>query len=77
MALSPEEVSKSFLKYADPDTELVTLEGLGCYLMSSDNAAIKDESLQDMTRPLPEYYISSSHNVRLSSSVRLCGLASD
>ena len=32
--------------------------------MSSDNAAIKDETMQDMTRPLPEYYISSSHNVR-------------
>ena len=32
--------------------------------MSSENAAIKDETMQDMTRPLPEYYISSSHNVR-------------
>ncbi|GAA6010969.1 hypothetical protein JCM11491_005887 [Sporobolomyces phaffii] len=62
---APEEVAKSFSKYADLETKLVTLEGFGCYLMSSDNAAIKDESSQDMTRPLPEYYISSSHNTYL------------
>jgi phosphatidylinositol phospholipase C delta len=67
MTPSPEEVSKSFSKYADLDTNQVTLEGFGCYLMSSDNAAIEDESTQDMTRPLPEYYISSSHNVRGNS----------
>ncbi|GAA5953650.1 hypothetical protein JCM3765_006927 [Sporobolomyces pararoseus] len=66
--LAPDEVSKSFSKYADLDTKRVTLEGLGCYLMSSDNAAIKDEASQDMTRPLPEYYISSSHNTYLIGS---------
>ncbi|GAA5905492.1 phosphatidylinositol phospholipase C [Sporobolomyces salmoneus] len=68
MELAEDEVSKSFSKYADLDTQLITLEGFGCYLMSSDNAAIKDESMQDMTRPLPEYFISSSHNTYLIGS---------
>ncbi|GAA5938629.1 phosphatidylinositol phospholipase C [Sporobolomyces koalae] len=65
---SPEDVEKSFRKYADLDTGLISLEGFGCFLMSSDNAAIKDEANQDMTRPLPEYYISSSHNTYLIGS---------
>ncbi|GAA5842020.1 hypothetical protein JCM5353_001096 [Sporobolomyces roseus] len=66
--LDSSELARSFSKYADLETKLVTLEGFGCYLMSSDNAVIKDESLQDMTRPLPEYYISSSHNTYLIGS---------
>lgn len=57
-------MSRGFLKYADAATNTVTLDGFVSFLMSSDNAAIKDESKQDMTRPLPEYFISSSHNVR-------------
>ncbi|GAA6059835.1 hypothetical protein JCM10212_003747 [Sporobolomyces blumeae] len=68
MELSSDEMSRSFDKYVDYEENVVTLEGFGCYLMSSDNAAIKDEASQDMTRPLPEYYISSSHNTYLIGS---------
>ncbi|BGP72999.1 hypothetical protein NBRC10513v2_006403 [Rhodotorula toruloides] len=61
-------ISRGFLKYADAVTKTVTLDGFVSFLMSSDNAAIKDESRQDMTRPLPEYFISSSHNTYLIGS---------
>ncbi|KAG8834855.1 Phospholipase C [Serendipita sp. 399] len=52
----------------DPSSQVLTLEGFTSYLMSSDNAPFKDQKLgvhQDMTRPLAEYYISSSHNTYL------------
>ncbi|GAA5905003.1 hypothetical protein JCM8208_007657 [Rhodotorula glutinis] len=67
---SDETIAKTFTKYASPlgDRPLVTLDGFVSFLMSSDNAAIKDESKQDMTRPLPEYFISSSHNTYLIGS---------
>ncbi|BGP42650.1 hypothetical protein JCM10449v2_006662 [Rhodotorula kratochvilovae] len=61
-------VSKTFTKYALPADGLVTLDGFISFLMSSDNAAIKEESKQDMTRPMPEYFISSSHNTYLIGS---------
>ncbi|CEQ42345.1 SPOSA6832_04140 [Sporobolomyces salmonicolor] len=67
-SLTPEELTRNFHKYIDLDMQLVTLDGFASYLMSSDNAAIKDESAQDMCRPLPEYYISSSHNTYLIGS---------
>ncbi|GAA5902903.1 hypothetical protein JCM5296_006327 [Sporobolomyces johnsonii] len=67
-SLTPEELTRNFQKYIDLDVQLVTLDGFASYLMSSDNAAIKDESAQDMGRPLPEYYISSSHNTYLIGS---------
>lgn len=60
---SEDTITKTFTKYAVPGEGFVTLDGFVSFLMSSDNAAIKDESRQDMTRPLPEYFISSSHNV--------------
>lgn len=44
------------------------LDGFSAFLMSPDNAAFSDhhgEIWQDMTRPMPEYYISSSHNTYL------------
>ena len=63
MTLSAEACDKSFAKYADRQLHELTLEGFSAFLMSADNAAMKDESEQDMTRPLSEYYISSSHNV--------------
>lgn len=55
-----------YTKYADPASGSVLLDGFLQFLLSSDNSAIRDESGQDMTRPLTEYYISSSHNVRFS-----------
>ncbi|KAI5884883.1 PLC-like phosphodiesterase [Schizophyllum commune H4-8] len=43
----------------------LTLDAFTNFLMSSDNAALDDGSTHDMTRPLSEYYISSSHNTYL------------
>ncbi|KAL5478488.1 hypothetical protein ACEPAI_2672 [Sanghuangporus weigelae] len=44
------------------------LEGFTNFLLSTDNSAFVDQNgkvWQDMTRPLSEYYISSSHNTYL------------
>ncbi|KAG9121312.1 Phospholipase C [Ceratobasidium sp. 392] len=41
-----------------------TLDDFSAFLLSADNAAFGDTS-HDMTRPLAEYYISSSHNTYL------------
>lgn len=60
-------IAKLHVKYAEPGLELVTLDGFNAFLLSSDNAPIRDDSQQDMSRPLCEYYISSSHNVSQSS----------
>ncbi|GAA5900925.1 hypothetical protein JCM6882_005980 [Rhodosporidiobolus microsporus] len=68
MAPSELAISKSFEKYASPTDKVITLDGFVSFLMSSDNAPIKDETQQDMTRPLPEYFISSSHNTYLIGS---------
>ncbi|POY76340.1 hypothetical protein BMF94_0536 [Rhodotorula taiwanensis] len=59
---------RRFVKYADPTTDTMTLDGFVSFLLSSDNAAIKDETDQDMHRPLSEYFISSSHNTYLIGS---------
>lgn len=58
-------IAKLHVKYAEPGLELVTLDGFNAFLLSSDNAPIRDDSQQDMSRPLCEYYISSSHNTYL------------
>lgn len=45
---------------------MMTLEGFTAFLQSSDNMAMSERQTRvcdDMTRPLCEYYISSSHNV--------------
>ncbi|GAA5853659.1 hypothetical protein JCM8547_007400 [Rhodosporidiobolus lusitaniae] len=68
VTLSDDDIRACFDKYASPADKLVNLDGFVLYLMSSDNAPIKDESQQDMTRPLPEYFISSSHNTYLIGS---------
>lgn len=49
-----------FEKYALND--VWTIDSLADYLLSSDNSPRRDI---DMTRPLPEYFISSSHNTYL------------
>lgn len=61
-----ENLRRRFAKYADPTTDTMLLDGFVSFLLSSDNAAIKDEADQDMHRPLSSYFISSSHNVSLS-----------
>jgi hypothetical protein len=46
----------------------MSLEGFTAFLLSPDNAPFADppgQIVQDMTRPLSEYYISSSHNTYL------------
>ncbi|SCV73483.1 BQ2448_7409 [Microbotryum intermedium] len=63
--LTREAILASYAKYADPETKRITIDGFASYLMSSDNAILKDESHQDMTRPLSEYFITSSHNTYL------------
>ncbi|KAA1474582.1 1-phosphatidylinositol-4,5-bisphosphate phosphodiesterase 1 [Dentipellis sp. KUC8613] len=47
---------------------VLTSEAFTSFLLSPDNAAFSDQHgrvFHDMTRPLPEYYISSSHNTYL------------
>ncbi|KAI0342489.1 PLC-like phosphodiesterase [Trametopsis cervina] len=46
------------------ETGIMTSRGFTSFLLSPDNAVFKDEE-HDMTKPLPEYYISSSHNTYL------------
>ncbi|ELU42942.1 1-phosphatidylinositol-4,5-bisphosphate phosphodiesterase 1 [Rhizoctonia solani AG-1 IA] len=41
-----------------------TLDDFSAFLLSADNSAFEDKE-HDMTRPLSEYYISSSHNTYL------------
>lgn len=46
----------------------MSLESFTSFLLSTDNSVFKDQHTkiwQDMTRPLPEYFISSSHNTYL------------
>lgn len=73
MKLDAPGIEALFLKFATPETELISLDGLTSFLMSADNAPLKDDTDQDMTRPLCEYYIASSHNVRESLTQR-CSL---
>jgi phosphatidylinositol phospholipase C delta len=53
---------------ADQSSPAMTAEGFSAFLLSADNPAAMDQTRKvwhDMTRPLPEYYISSSHNTYL------------
>jgi phosphatidylinositol phospholipase C delta len=61
---------KISLDNKDPESTvlLLTLDGFTSYLMSLDNAPFSDQNqgvYHDMSRPLSEYYISSSHNTYL------------
>ncbi|KAI0922841.1 hypothetical protein AcV5_009715 [Taiwanofungus camphoratus] len=50
------------------DSAVITLKGFTTFLLSIDNSAFADQHgriYHDMTRPLPEYYVSSSHNTYL------------
>ncbi|KAF8877456.1 PLC-like phosphodiesterase [Gymnopilus junonius] len=47
---------------------VMTLEGFTSFLLSQDNSVLADQhrdAWQDMTRPLSEYFVSSSHNTYL------------
>ena len=58
---SPAEPVSTTLNH---ETGVLTSQAFTSFLLSPDNTAFKDEK-DDMTRPLPEYYISSSHNTYL------------
>ncbi|TBU26257.1 PLC-like phosphodiesterase [Dichomitus squalens] len=50
------------------ETAVMSRSGFTAFLLSADNSAFADQHgriYHDMTRPLPEYYISSSHNTYL------------
>jgi len=50
------------------DSYYLTLNGFSAFLLSADNAAFTDQHgriWQDMTRPLSDYFISTSHNTYL------------
>lgn len=75
-SLDDVELTSIFRKYAvNPSTaspnELVdtmSLEGLSTFLISPENSAFSEQNRpiwQDMTQPISDYYISSSHNTYL------------
>ncbi|CDO77451.1 hypothetical protein BN946_scf184857.g58 [Trametes cinnabarina] len=66
----PREIPERTSLALSPSAENVTmsLSGFTTFLLSADNSAFADQHgriYHDMTRPLPEYYISSSHNTYL------------
>ncbi|TDL27827.1 PLC-like phosphodiesterase [Rickenella mellea] len=71
-SLSKDELENIFARYATKQEEgrpsTITLDAFTSYLLSPDNAVFTDHNgkvWQDMTRPLSEYFISSSHNTYL------------
>ncbi len=57
----PQPPSSSVVTY---ETGVLTRKGFTSFLLSTDNSVFKSEQ-HDMTRPLPEYFVSSSHNTYL------------
>lgn len=72
---SRDELQAVFSKYTKSNTDAedanppsMSLEAFNSFLLSPDNAVFSDQHRQvhhDMTLPLSEYYISSSHNTYL------------
>lgn len=73
---SSEEARAIWNKYVQPQADaspnapegFMTLEGFTDFLPSIDNATFSERGMpvhQDMTRPISEYFISSSHNTYL------------
>lgn len=71
MALSDTQCASLFNKFSEadsrkPHSRTMSIEGFTTFLMSSDNSGFDERQLRvcdNMSRPLCEYYISSSHNV--------------
>ncbi len=66
----PDEASPALSKATSEDlaTSTLSLEGFTAFLLSTSNSAFTDQDgsiHQDMTRPLSDYYVSSSHNTYL------------
>ncbi|KAG2006701.1 phosphoinositide-specific phospholipase C [Coprinopsis cinerea AmutBmut pab1-1] len=65
--LTTDELKGLFSKYTGSQSTM-SLDSFTTFLLSPDNSAFLDQHLKiyhDMTRPLPEYFISSSHNTYL------------
>ncbi|TFK38082.1 hypothetical protein BDQ12DRAFT_683948 [Crucibulum laeve] len=65
---SPQPIPSSTSPDASPPEPIFTIDSFTSFLFSADNSAFSDQHSrvwQDMTRPLSEYYISSSHNTYL------------
>lgn len=90
--LPDETIDAIYSKFSELKTDnngntirIMTNDGFTSFLMSSDNMAFSEKQLRvcdDMTRPLCEYYISSSHNVSrygemVAEVVALCFLEAD
>ncbi|KAK0236203.1 1-phosphatidylinositol-4,5-bisphosphate phosphodiesterase 1, partial [Armillaria nabsnona] len=61
------DASVIFSRYS-PNSEVMSLDSFISFLFSNDNSPfseLHDPVWQDMTRPMPEYFISSSHNTYL------------
>ncbi|KAJ3099203.1 hypothetical protein HDU97_003355 [Phlyctochytrium planicorne] len=57
-----------YKKYCPSDSEFMDLEHFSAFLISANNAIFRKshtEVYQDMTRPINEYFINSSHNTYL------------
>ncbi|KAF8799533.1 PLC-like phosphodiesterase [Phlegmacium glaucopus] len=68
--LDSNDLTTLFTKYSTnvDNAVIMTLESFNAFLMSPDTCAFSDQhnnTWQDMTHPLSEYYISSSHNTYL------------
>ncbi|KAK0205064.1 1-phosphatidylinositol-4,5-bisphosphate phosphodiesterase 1 [Desarmillaria ectypa] len=64
---STADASAIFSKYS-PNSEVMGLDAFISFLFSDDNSPffeLNNPVWQDMTRPMPEYFISSSHNTYL------------
>ncbi|KAF9531255.1 hypothetical protein CPB83DRAFT_849645 [Crepidotus variabilis] len=74
-SLPRQELRRIFDKYSTsttasdvPGPAMLTLDAFTSFLLSSDNSAFADQhrdEWHEMTHPLPEYFISSSHNTYL------------
>ncbi|KAF8184702.1 1-phosphatidylinositol-4,5-bisphosphate phosphodiesterase 1 [Pholiota molesta] len=72
--LTDSELGAVFDKYAgcssspNEPADILSLEGFSTFLVSKENSAFSEQNLpiwQNMTAPISEYYISSSHNTYL------------
>lgn len=74
MDMSEASLKQLYDRYADGGRDQMTLAGFSAFLQSAENAIVgENRGSMALTRPLTEYFISSSHNVR--HSLPLGGLA--